>query len=845
MALTKLFGGTDMNPSNATAIVPAFEVVGQHDTAVTRLRRTLLRNGYFVIPLRGKVPNFSKDWPKTAATDERISDWQNLPPEFSNSGILTAQNPTIDLDIYSGQLADELQAFAFSVLCNGGAKPLIRIGMAPKRALIFRTDVSFPKISTAEYVDPEGRRNKVEVLADGQQVVVDGVHPDIGRPYTFVGNEISKCPSNALPVLTQSMARSFVDVCENRLKRTGWPTVSELNQREKEGRSTAGLKNNDPANLDQVEEVLRHVSSDGYDDWVRVGLALYHEFGDAGRTVWERWSANSSKYDPKSMDAKWRSFANVRTIGVGTVFWLARQNGWQRKPSDFNKASPAPHPASDPAEEIEPPRPLMRETPPADPFPVEALGKLLGDAVLAVHDRIRAPLAICGQAVLGAASLAVQGHADVVLPTGHKKPISNYLVTVAVTGERKSAADSEAMAPIRAHEADLRQMFDADLASYINNRAAYDVVRGNVEKQGKGAKALSQAEVKAKLDALGPAPKRPLEPTLTCDEPTIQGLERHFAVSRPSMGLFATEGGKFLAGHSMQEDNKIRTAASLSNLWDGEPIRRLRAADGSMFMPGRRLAMHLAVQPEIADIMLADRALAAQGLLSRILVTYPDSLIGTRMYRAEAAETAVHLKTYSDRIADILKKPLLMENGKQNELAPRALEMSAEAQAMWWAFADKVEAQSGRGGSLSPIAGLANKLPEHAARLAAVLALVEDIDVAVVTAGHLSQGINLAQHYAAEALRLCGVAAANVDLLRAQELLEWLHRHWGEEAVCLTDVYQWGPGAIRESATAKRLVGILEAHSWLTKIKGGAEIKGKKRREAWKIVRGSHGLRAV
>src|SRR5262245_9258972 len=80
-------------------------------------------------------------------------------------------------------------------------------------------------------------------------------------------------------------------------------------------------------------------------------------------------------------------------------------------------------------------------------------------------------------------------------------------------------------------------------------------------------------------------------------------------------------------------------AASLSNLWDGDPVRRLRAADGSMFLPGRRLAMHLAVQPEIADIMLADPDLKAQGLLSRILMTYPDSLMGTRMQRPGAKET--------------------------------------------------------------------------------------------------------------------------------------------------------------------------------------------------------------
>src|SRR5215469_6361704 len=44
----------------------------------------------------------------------------------------------------------------------------------------------------------------------------------------------------------------------------------------------------------------------------------------------------------------------------------------------------------------EPPRPLTRELPPADPFPIDALGPLLRDAVQAIHDKLQAPLAIGG-----------------------------------------------------------------------------------------------------------------------------------------------------------------------------------------------------------------------------------------------------------------------------------------------------------------------------------------------------------------------------------------------------------------------------------------------------------------
>jgi putative DNA primase/helicase len=89
----------------------------------------------------------------------------------------------------------------------------------------------------------------------------------------------------------------------------------------------------------------------------------------------------------------------------------------------------------------EPPRPLMRELPPADPFPIEALGGVLAPAARAIHDRVQAPIAMCGQSVLAAATLAVQGHADVELPTRQTKPVANYFVTVAATGERKSTVD--------------------------------------------------------------------------------------------------------------------------------------------------------------------------------------------------------------------------------------------------------------------------------------------------------------------------------------------------------------------------------------------------------------------
>ena len=71
----------------------------------------------------------------------------------------------------------------------------------------------------------------------------------------------------------------------------------------------------------------------------------------------------------------------------------------------------------------------------------------------------------------------------------------------------------------------------------------------------------------------------------------------------------------------MAQENRLRTAAGFSALWDGTQITRIRAVDGVSVLKGRRLAMHLMVQPEAATAFLSDPVLRDQGsLLSRILV---------------------------------------------------------------------------------------------------------------------------------------------------------------------------------------------------------------------------------
>ena len=107
----------------------------------------------------------------------------------------------------------------------------------------------------------------------------------------------------------------------------------------------------------------------------------------------------------------------------------------------------------------EPPRPLLRPTPPAEPYPVDALGLVLAEAVRAVEAMTQAPLALCAQSVLAAASLATQAHANVLLPTSQHRPVSLALLSLGVSGERKSTVDGLALEAAHDHERALERQY--------------------------------------------------------------------------------------------------------------------------------------------------------------------------------------------------------------------------------------------------------------------------------------------------------------------------------------------------------------------------------------------------
>src|SRR6516225_1403924 len=174
----------------------------------TELRLAMLANGYQPLPAQGKRVLLEGWSTKATVASSEVSAWGTEHPQWNNTGTLTGRTPTIDGDIRDPAAAEAFEELAREWLDERG-RILVRIGEAPKRAILCRTAQPFAKIKV-DLVAPSGSTHKIEILGDGQQLVVAGIHPDTHKPYIWHGGEPWTVQWSELPEITEAEAREFI-----------------------------------------------------------------------------------------------------------------------------------------------------------------------------------------------------------------------------------------------------------------------------------------------------------------------------------------------------------------------------------------------------------------------------------------------------------------------------------------------------------------------------------------------------------------------------------------------------------------------------------------------------------
>lgn len=578
-----------------------------------------------------------------------------------------------------------------------------------------------------------------------------------------------------------------------------------------EGRMALCFRDNDAAGLEYARQLTRRLHALQVNvDWIDVAALDLPDGGDV--IDWLATHPNATWSDvlqlPRLLAPDMGEASPTRPAALAT-----------REPARPARREPVqsrPRPV---------PELLRRPVSRAQPYPLEALGGVLGGAASRIREVVQSPAGLCGQSVLSAASLAVQALADVTID-GRRIPLSLWHLSIGESGERKSATDALALRAHRERERALADDFVQELAAYEGDASAHKAALRRIEAKGE------PDEVRAARKALGPAPQRPLEPWMLLNEPTLEGVQRLCQRGRPSMGLFNDDAGDFIHGHAMSNDNRVRTAAVFSRMWDAGEMGRTRGGDGTSKWYGRRLAMHLMIQPVIAEQLLSDRALLEQGFLARYLVCWPESTIGTREYVAEDLMVDPVMQSYWQRIHGLLAMPAAMKPGTRNELDPRTLMLAPNAKALWIEVINHIERDLRD--VFQGVRGTAGKADAQILRIAGVLTLVEDAQVGTIPLDMIERATRLMQYHLDEAVRIIGTSSPGQPIEHAEAMIQWCRRT-KRQWLYSTDVLRNGPNAIRTRDAFLAATKQLQDAGWVEPEQHHVMLDGKVRARAWPI----------
>jgi hypothetical protein len=722
-----------------------------------------------------------------------------------NTGILTGTVYPLDIDVEDQTIVTEIVTMAETLF----GRTIVRCRQnSPRRLLPYRIE------------NPDARKiiillscGKLEFLGRGQQFVGFGKHPS-GADYEWQGQPLDEIKIDELPVIDAAAVRAFVTWVEER-----WPVAEKArpNGSDRKNGGKADFRNT--SLKEDLEAALKQLPCD-YDreTWVKFGMA--YRAGGGSYAVFIEWSRQHPQYESDSyIREQWRSFANTHSVTAATLFdeVFRRFPGW-KKPSERGAGYAGPAEDDDwdsePGDDAEGgapdelPLPLYLPPEDAAPYPIEALGPLRAPTEAIATATVVAP-ALAAQSVLAVASLAAMPLANVRLPTGDVRPLSLNLVTIAKSGERKTTSDKKALLGIEARSDELRQeralkarTFGAALAAH---NAQYQIIKTN--------RKITLEQRRTQLEALGPAPALPPLPIFTSHDLTVEGLLKSWNDLQPVHGLFTSEGGVLVNGAAMSDDLKMRTAGVLSSLWDVGCFTKLRAGDGVLEVRGKRLAVHLMIQPNFVGPLLGDPELRGQGFLSRFLLAWPPSKIGSRPFQSIDTASEKSIGRFGATIHSLLRRPYTLRNG--NELEPRTLEIKPESKAfeIWRDYHDEVDRQLKEGARHGDQTDVGSKSAEQAGRIAGVLTILANPNAPYVTAEAMAGGVSLARWYLDEALRLENGNVLNPELADAARLLKWLQE--APESRTMRHVQRFGPNRFREMAVAERLLGILAKHGWV------------------------------
>jgi hypothetical protein len=426
-----------------------------------------------------------------------------------------------------------------------------------------------------------------------QDVLPPSIHPDTGQPYRWAGGG----HWTRLPLIPDSLLTMWQSML-NDDKARSIPTEGPIGASWSEIRSA----------VDAIPPTCTR------DEWISVGMALHYAGTQTDQLnqafhVWDQWSQGAPDKYPgaHSMTVQWSSFKpdKATAVKLGTLYWLAKENGWVRPPVDVAGLFAA-LPTLPPVTVIEDFRP------PAPDIDLSLFPKVLGQRAQEVSESIGCDPLIPAFAGLAAVCAVVDARIRLELMPGFKVPPVLWLMTVGAPADKKSPGSKPMLTVLKAIELEDRPRYQQDLLDWEGKEAAHAAAKRAFLEFASSPEALlggSQPPLVPNLPA-APVPLR-----FTISDVTSQKMVRHAAERPRGLLLYLDEmaaWGKKLTDKNSGEDRSAWVVSYESDYYEMD-----RVGAGSIFCENLAVSIFGNIQPRVFSELLP--SMSTDGLLQRFI----------------------------------------------------------------------------------------------------------------------------------------------------------------------------------------------------------------------------------
>lgn len=376
---------------------------------------------------------------------------------------------------------------------------------------------------------------------------------------------------------------------------------------------------------------------------------------------------------------------------------------------------------------------------------------------------------------LATISTAAQRYYRVEIKIGYRETINIYALAILIPGSRKSAVQSENIAPLKKWE----EMQRARLSPLIDAERSKNNIRK--EKIKHLTKLILKANTNLEYSSLEneilqlnkEIDSTPKLPQLWTSDITPERLGAIMADNNDAMSILSDEGGIFdiLAGLYSKGTANIDLFLQAHS---GSSVRIDRGSRDPILLERALLTIALTVQPHVIKNACRNITFRERGLLGRFLYVIPKSNIGYRTLEEEPMDSALK-NEFDSRITAILNNAPQTNNIQNIHI----LQLEPEAYAKWLEYAQTIEKMMNPDlGILSHITDWAGKLCGEIGRIAALLHIdryaFEKPWEKKISLQEVEKAIKIGHALMHHALKVFSLIDEESGISVAKEILQWI-----------------------------------------------------------------------